>query len=55
MTVETRVEALRTRHIELERKLEDEENRPMPDEELLHTIKREKLQLKDEMMRLGAS
>jgi len=54
MTVETRVEALKTRHIELERKLESEESRPMPDEELLHTIKREKLQLKDEMMRLGA-
>ncbi len=55
MTVETRVEALKSRHIELERKLEDEGSRPMPDEELLHTIKREKLQLKDEIMRLGAS
>lgn len=55
MTVETRVEALKSRHFELERQLEDEESRPMPDEELLHTIKREKLQLKDEMMRLGAA
>ncbi len=55
MTVETRVEALKFRHIELERKLESEENRPLPDEEILHTIKREKLQLKDEIVRLGAS
>ena len=54
MTVETRVDSLKTQHIELERKLDQETSRPMPDEEILHTIKREKLHLKDEMMRLGA-
>ena len=39
--------ALRMKHAELEDKLEREENRPLPDTSLIHSLKKQKLQLKD--------
>lgn len=39
--------ALRTRHAELEHRLEREKNRPFPDNNLIHLLKKQKLQLKD--------
>jgi uncharacterized protein len=39
--------ALRMKHAELEDKLEREENRPLPDTNLIHSLKKQKLQLKD--------
>lgn len=39
--------ALRMKHAELEDKLEREESRPLPDTQLIHSIKKQKLQLKD--------
>jgi uncharacterized protein len=39
--------ALRMKHAELEDKLEREENRPFPDSNLIHSLKKQKLHLKD--------
>jgi uncharacterized protein len=41
--------ALRIKHQELESKLEREENRPLPDSELILNLKKQKLRLKDVM------
>jgi uncharacterized protein len=42
--------ALRMKHAELEEKLDREENRPFPDTNLIHAIKKQKLHLKDVLM-----
>lgn len=42
--------ALRMKHAELEDKLEREESRPFPDTQLIHSIKKQKLHLKDALM-----
>jgi uncharacterized protein len=39
--------ALRLKHAELEEKLEREESRPLPDTNLIHSLKKQKLHLKD--------
>jgi uncharacterized protein YdcH (DUF465 family) len=39
--------ALRLKHAELEIKLEREETRPLPDSKLIHTLKKQKLHIKD--------
>ena len=39
--------ALRTKHAELEAKLEKEEARPAPDSKIIHDLKKQKLHLKD--------
>ena len=39
--------ALRSKHAELEQKLEREENRPSPDAKTIHELKKQKLHLKD--------
>jgi uncharacterized protein len=39
--------ALRLKHAELEAKLERETNRPLPDTGLIHSLKKQKLHLKD--------
>jgi uncharacterized protein YdcH (DUF465 family) len=39
--------ALRLKHAELEIKLEREETRPLPDAKLVHTLKKQKLHIKD--------
>lgn len=52
MSLEDRVKALQDKHADLEKILEDEESRPLPDNVLLHDIKRQKLAIKDELQRL---
>jgi hypothetical protein len=47
-----RMNALRVRRAELDRMLRDEENRPQADPLVIHTLKRRKLMLKDELMLL---
>ncbi|MGB5077014.1 MAG: YdcH family protein [Sphingorhabdus sp.] len=42
--------ALRMKHAELEEKLDREERRPLPDTNLIHALKKQKLQLKDVIM-----
>jgi len=53
MSLEDRVKALQERHADLEKRLDDEESRPLPDYVVLHDIKRQKLAIKDELQRLN--
>ena len=46
------VDALASKHAALEAQIEAEEQRPHPDDVLLHQLKKEKLRLKDEMLEL---
>ncbi|MBB4286420.1 YdcH family protein [Roseospira goensis] len=50
---DARLDALHSRHTELEALLENETTRPMPDSSLIATLKRQKLAIKDEMARMG--
>ena len=52
MSQEARIEALKAKHADLETKLEVESSRPMPDDVIVHTLKREKLSVKDELHKL---
>ena len=52
MSVEDRIHTLQNRHAELEKKLESENSRPLPDEEVIRNLKHEKLSLKDEISRM---
>ncbi len=53
MTVQDYVESLRSKHAHLEQQIDDELHRPLPDQSVLTRLKREKLRIKDEMVRLG--
>ena len=39
--------ALQTKHAELDSKIESENNRPHPDDDLIHRMKKQKLHIKD--------
>jgi hypothetical protein len=52
MSVESRLESLKTRHAGLESRIADEDQRPRPDADTLLRLKVEKLRLKEEMERL---
>ena len=54
MTVAEHVEALRARHAALKQAVEDENQRPHPDEFRIAELKREKLRIKDEIAKLEA-
>ena len=53
MTADDRIMALRERHAALESQITEESSRPLPDELLLHSLKRQKLCIKDEIARLA--
>ena len=52
MSTEQRIESLRSKHATIDKQLSDETSRPMPDEALLHMLKKQKLQIKDEIQNL---
>ncbi len=52
MALDDRLNTLRDKHANLERKLEDETGRPMPDTAVVHGLKRRKLAIKDEIAQL---
>jgi len=52
MSLEDRVKTLLDKKVDLEKILEDEENRPLPDNISVHDLKRQKLAIKDEIERL---
>jgi hypothetical protein len=52
MTLQSRIESLKTRHAGLESRIADEDQRPRPDSDTLARLKLEKLRLKEEMERL---
>lgn len=54
MSVEHRIQSLHDKHIALETAIETEEARPHPDEVELHAMKKQKLQIKDEISELSA-
>ena len=49
MSVEQRIEALKERHRVLEDALEEEFSRPHPDDLEIHSLKKQKLHIKDEI------
>ena len=52
MTLEDRIDELRSRHRNLEDQIDRERHRPLPNIESLSTLKRQKLRIKDELTHL---
>lgn len=52
MSLVDRVKTLQDKHADLERVIEEENGRPMPDTVVLHDFKRKKLAIKDEIEKL---
>jgi hypothetical protein len=46
---EAHLSALEAKHAGLEARIEEENQRPLPDTETLHRLKKEKLRIKEEM------
>lgn len=55
MNLQSRFEALQTRHALLDARIDAEGQRPLPDSDELTKLKREKLRIKEEMERLRAA
>jgi hypothetical protein len=53
MSLQARLETLKDRHAHLEALIASEDRRPAPDSETMGLLKREKLRLKEEMVRLS--
>jgi uncharacterized protein len=49
MSVIEHVDALRAKHSEIDRMIQEEEHRPHPDDGALAELKRQKLRIKDEI------
>ena len=47
-----RIEALKEKHASLERAIDEETHRPLPDQSAIHDLKRQKLRIKDEIFQL---
>ncbi len=54
MSLDEKIEALKLKHHELEDALEEEKNRPLPDEIEISIIKKQKLRIKDQLASLSA-
>ena len=52
MSLQDRIEALRERHAELERAIDEENSRPLPNDDTISELKRQKLRIKDEIFQL---
>ena len=52
MSLQDRIEALREKHAALERALDEENSRPLPNQDVISDLKRQKLQIKDEICQL---
>ncbi len=52
MSLQSRLESLKTRHADLESRISDEDHRPRPDADVMSRLKLKKLRLKEEMERL---
>lgn len=53
MHSEAHINSLNKKHAALDEKIHNEESRPAPNSTILYELKREKLNLKDEMTRLS--
>ncbi|MDJ0970817.1 MAG: DUF465 domain-containing protein [Kiloniellales bacterium] len=54
MSMDDHVRALRAKHAALEQEIDEENQRPHPDDLHLAELKREKLRIKDEIAKFGA-
>ena len=52
MSVQDRIESLREKHASLERAIDEEVHRPLPNQEAIYDLKRQKLRIKDEIFQL---
>lgn len=52
MSLQSRIESLKSRHASLEGRITEEDHRPRPDDATLARLKVEKLRLKEELERL---
>ena len=52
MSPHDRVETLRTQHRSLEELIDQEISRPLPNMDVIHDLKRQKLRIKDELVQL---
>jgi hypothetical protein len=53
MSTVHRIESLKSKHAKIDKRLSDESARPLPDETTVLTLKRQKLQIKDEIESLA--
>jgi hypothetical protein len=53
MTVEDRIESLKSKHARLEHEIDEETHRPLPDTMVIAALKREKLRIKDEITKIA--
>ncbi len=53
MSLDDHMKSLQDKHADLERVLEEETSRPMPNSTILHDIKCQKLAIKDELQKLA--
>ncbi len=53
MSLDDHMKSLRNKHANLERVLEEETSRPLPNSSILHDIKCQKLAIKDELEKLA--
>ncbi len=51
---DARLSALKSEHASLEDQIQEELSRPLPDDNLVHTLKKQKLHIKDELASLQA-
>lgn len=54
MSLDERIETLRSKHRALETAIEEENNRPHPDDIEIHRLKKQKLSIKDEIAQIEA-
>jgi hypothetical protein len=52
MPVHDRIEALKEKHATLERAIDEESHRPLPNHDAITDLKRQKLRIKDEIFAL---
>ena len=52
MSAQDRIEALREQHASIERSLDEEAHRPLPNHDSITDLKRQKLRIKDEICEL---
>ena len=52
MSQKDRIEALREKHAALDRAIDEENRRPLPNHDMIADLKRQKLRIKDEIFQL---
>jgi len=53
MMSQEQLQSLKAKHASLEQAIDEESHRPLPDNVQIHSLKREKLRIKDEIERLS--